>query len=74
MKNLKGFLKYKINDLVEEALQFAKGMYEDTVTPLLKRRTLKKKIMPEEKVADESLTFNQEVKRSILQCIEKFYP
>ena len=29
--------------------------------------------MPEEKVADEPLTFNQEVKRSMLQYIEKFY-
>ena len=29
--------------------------------------------MPKEKVADEPLTFDQEIKRSMLQCIDKFY-
>ena len=48
-------------------------MCEEMDIPLVKRRTdRKKKVMPEEKVADEPLPFNQELKRSILQYIEKF--
>ena len=64
MRSLKGFLKDKRNDLIEEALQFTKGVCEEMDIPLIKRETVKEtKIMPEEKIADEPLTFDQEVKR-----------
>ena len=59
MRSLKGFLKDKRNDIVEEAFQFPKGMCEEIDIPLIKGRTVRKmKIMPEEKVADEPLTFD----------------
>ncbi|GBM30516.1 hypothetical protein AVEN_156267-1 [Araneus ventricosus] len=41
--------------------------------PVVKRRTIRrKKIMPREKTADEPLTLEQELKRSMLECIDRF--
>ena len=74
MRSLKDFLKEKRNNLVEEALKFAKGTCKEMDIPFVKRRTVrKKKNMPGEKGPDEPLTFDQKVKRSMLQCIEKIY-
>ncbi|GBN84861.1 hypothetical protein AVEN_188762-1 [Araneus ventricosus] len=73
MRSLKVFLKVKRNDLVEEALQFAKDTCEEMGIPVVKRRTVRrKKTMPEEKAAVEPMTFYQEMKRSMLECIDKF--
>ena len=59
MRSLKGFLKNKRNNLVEEALLFTKGTCKEMDIPFIKRRTVRKKnIMSEEKVADESLIFD----------------
>ncbi|GBL87798.1 hypothetical protein AVEN_81391-1 [Araneus ventricosus] len=41
--------------------------------PVVKTRTVsRKKIMPREKAADEPLTLDQELKRSMLECIDRF--
>ncbi|GBL74547.1 hypothetical protein AVEN_235470-1 [Araneus ventricosus] len=67
MRNLKFLLKDKRNYLVEEALQFAKYTCEEMGIPVVRRRTVwRKKIMPGEKAADEPLTLEQELKRSML--------
>ncbi|GBM61167.1 hypothetical protein AVEN_102473-1 [Araneus ventricosus] len=64
MRSLKVFLKDKINDLVEEALQFAKVTCEEIGIPVVKRRTARrKKIMLGEKAADEQLILDQELKK-----------
>ncbi|GBL98213.1 hypothetical protein AVEN_268296-1 [Araneus ventricosus] len=58
MRSLKVFLKDKRNDLVEEALQFAKDTCEEMGIPAVKRTVRRKKIMPREKAADEPLTLD----------------
>ncbi|GBL82570.1 hypothetical protein AVEN_263660-1 [Araneus ventricosus] len=73
MRSLKVFLKDKRYDIVEEALQFAKDACEEMGILVAKRRTVRrKKIIPGEKVADEPLTLDQELKRSMLEYIEGF--
>ncbi|GBN92584.1 hypothetical protein AVEN_44245-1 [Araneus ventricosus] len=64
--------KDKRKDLVEEELLFAKDTCEDMGIPVVKRTARRKKIMPGEKAADEPLTLDQELKRSMLECIERF--
>ncbi|GBM20097.1 hypothetical protein AVEN_268417-1 [Araneus ventricosus] len=66
MRSLKVFLKDKINDLVDEALQFAKDTCEEMGIPVIR-----KKIMPGEKTADEPLTWDQELKISISSTPKK---
>ncbi|GBM06889.1 hypothetical protein AVEN_147831-1 [Araneus ventricosus] len=47
---------------------------EEMDIPVVKRRTVRrKKIMPGEKAADEPLTLDQELKRSMLDCIGRFH-
>ncbi|GBL87590.1 hypothetical protein AVEN_165193-1 [Araneus ventricosus] len=72
MRSLNVFLKDRRNYLVEEALQFAKDTCEETDIPVVKRTVRRKKIMPREKAADEPLTLDQELKMSMLECIDKF--
>ncbi|GBL95986.1 hypothetical protein AVEN_199953-1 [Araneus ventricosus] len=72
MRSLKGFLKDKINGLVEKALQFVKDTCEEMGIPVVKRTVKRKKIMPEKKATDEPLTLDQELKRSMSVCIDRF--
>ncbi|GBL80528.1 hypothetical protein AVEN_225227-2 [Araneus ventricosus] len=68
MRSLKDSLKDKRCDLVEEALEFAKDTCEDMWIPIIKRRAVRrKKIIPAEKAADEPLTLDQKLKRSMLE-------
>ncbi|GBL77120.1 hypothetical protein AVEN_12758-1 [Araneus ventricosus] len=53
IRSLKVFLKDKRNGLVEGALQFAKDTCEETGIPVVKRTVRRKKIMSEEKAADD---------------------
>ncbi|GBM41176.1 hypothetical protein AVEN_35748-1 [Araneus ventricosus] len=47
MRSVKVFLKDKRNDIIEEALQFAKDACEEMGIPVIKKRTVwRKKIMP----------------------------
>ncbi|GBL80616.1 hypothetical protein AVEN_225293-1 [Araneus ventricosus] len=72
MGSLKVFLNVKRNDLVEEALQFAKDACEEMGIPVVKRTARRKKIMPGKKAADEPLTLDQQLKSSLLECIDWF--
>ncbi|GBN17135.1 hypothetical protein AVEN_248761-1 [Araneus ventricosus] len=72
-QGLKVFLKDKRNDLVEEALQFAKDTYEDLGIPAVKKKNCQEEEnYAGEKTADKSLTLDQELKRSMLECIDRF--
>nr|CAH7750126.1 unnamed protein product [Callosobruchus chinensis] len=74
MRSLKIYLKDKRNDLVEKALTFSKELCREMDIPLLKRRHVRKrKLMPGEQTADEPLTLEQELKRSMLECIDRFH-
>ncbi|GBN92158.1 hypothetical protein AVEN_207947-1 [Araneus ventricosus] len=43
------------------------------VIPAVKRRTVRgKKIIPRRKAADDPMTVDQELKRSMLECIDRF--
>ncbi|GBL78210.1 hypothetical protein AVEN_164120-1 [Araneus ventricosus] len=73
MKSLTIFLKDKRNDLAEAALQILKDICEEMGIPVVKSRTVRrKKIIPEEKAAVEPMTLDQEMKWSLLDCIDKF--
>ncbi|GBL84715.1 hypothetical protein AVEN_191159-1 [Araneus ventricosus] len=73
MRSLKVFLKDKKNYLVVEALKFAKDTCEEMDISVVKTRTVRrKKIMPVEKTADEPQTLDQDLKRSMLECIDRF--
>ncbi|GBN04822.1 hypothetical protein AVEN_14043-1 [Araneus ventricosus] len=71
MRGLKAFLKDKRYDLIEEALNLQKTR-EEMGIPVVKRSVRRKKIMPGEKAADEPLTLDQELKRSMFECIGRF--
>ncbi|GBO21928.1 hypothetical protein AVEN_30548-1 [Araneus ventricosus] len=65
MRSLKVFLKAK-----EMEVLCKRHMRRDRRK---KRRTVRrKKIMPGEKAAEEPLTLDQELKRSMLECIDRF--
>ncbi|GBL77057.1 hypothetical protein AVEN_12706-1 [Araneus ventricosus] len=70
MRSIKVFLKDKRNNLIEEALKCSKDACEQMGVPVVKRTVRKKKILPGEKAADEPLTLDQELKGSILECID----
>ncbi|GBM21733.1 hypothetical protein AVEN_118267-1 [Araneus ventricosus] len=73
MRSIKVFLRDKRNNLVEEALQFAKDACEEMDIPVVKKRTIRRKaILPREKATDEPLTLDQELKWSVLKCIDRF--
>ena len=59
--------------LAEKAMKFAKAICDEVGIPLAKRRNIKrKKLMPGEKAAREPLTLEEELKISILECIDTF--
>lgn len=73
IRSLKLFLKDKRNQLVDEAFRFAKDTCDEMGIPVEKSRNIrKKKMMPGEKAADETLTLHQELRRSMLECIDRF--
>ncbi|GBO37917.1 hypothetical protein AVEN_122482-1 [Araneus ventricosus] len=49
-----------------------KNTCEEMGIPVVKRTARRKKIMPREKAADDSLTLDQELKRSMLECFDRF--
>ncbi|GBN58003.1 hypothetical protein AVEN_54168-1 [Araneus ventricosus] len=69
---LKVFLKDKRNELIEEALQFAKVTCEDLGIPAEKKNCQEEENYAGEKAADDPLTLDQELKRSMLECIDRF--
>ncbi|GBN33095.1 hypothetical protein AVEN_213959-1 [Araneus ventricosus] len=52
--------------------KFAKDTCEEMGMPVVKRTVRMKEIMPGEKAADEPLTLDQELKISMLECIDRF--
>ncbi|GBN67213.1 hypothetical protein AVEN_34234-1 [Araneus ventricosus] len=66
----KGLIKR--NDHVEKALQFTNDAFEEVGIPAVKRTIRRKKIMTGEKAADEPLHLDQELKSSMLECIDMF--
>lgn len=73
MKSLKLFLKDRRDDLVEKALNFGKETCEEMGIPIIKRRNYrKKKTMPGEMADDEPLSIEKEIKRSMLECLDRF--
>lgn len=73
MRNLKAFLVDTRVSLVEKAIEFGKAICDEMDIPIVKRRNMrKKKLMPGEKAADEPLTLEDELKRSMLECIDTF--
>ncbi|KAJ8871909.1 hypothetical protein PR048_028249 [Dryococelus australis] len=71
---MRRLLNDKRNEIVKLPLQFATNTCEEMDIPLLKRRTIrKKKMMSGEKAQYVPLTLNEELKRSMLEFIDRFY-
>uniref|UniRef100_A0A1B6DAI5 TTF-type domain-containing protein n=1 Tax=Clastoptera arizonana TaxID=38151 RepID=A0A1B6DAI5_9HEMI len=75
LKALKLFVLNNRDNLIDAAFEFATGKCEEMNIEIEKRgrRRLKKKTMPGEKADDEGLSFQQELRRSMLMCIDRLF-
>ena len=70
---LKLFLTDQRNGIVEKAIVYASHQCEEMGISMEKRGRIKrKKRMPRELAKDAGLTLEEEMRRSILECIDQF--
>lgn len=75
LEALKLFIVNKRDNLIDAAFEFTTEKCEEMDIEIEKRgrRRLKKKKMPGEKADDEGLSFQQELRRSMLMCIDRLH-
>ena len=71
LKGLKLFLRGQRNEIVEKAIVYTSQLCEEMGISMERRGRIKKR-MPRELARDAGLTLQEEMRRSMFECIDKF--
>ncbi|XP_042210127.1 uncharacterized protein LOC121857953 [Homarus americanus] len=73
LNGLKLFLRSQRNEIVERAIQYATTQCEEMGISMETRgRIRRKKMMPGEMARDAGLTMQEEIRRSMFECLDRF--